>query len=142
MHMVHFNTKYNGTDYYNHEDGLVVIGIFAQAGRAHSRLFKPVAQAAKALAQNSTASIDMEMNLRRLVKKRFRFQNYFTYQGSLTTPGCNEIVTWIVLDAPIKIAKKQLKTLRSLKDGHGDPLVDNFRPTQAINGRSIFHVMN
>ena len=68
--------------------------------------------------------------------------DYYTYQGSLTTPGCNEIVTWIVLETPIKISKKQLKALRSLTDGHGDPLVNNFRPTQYINGRSVFHVIN
>ena len=27
---------------------------------------------------------------------------------------------------------------RSLKDDHGDPLVDNFRPTQPINCRDIY----
>ena len=142
MHMVHVNSKYNGTDYYNHKDGLAVIGIFAQVGKVNSKLFKPVTYAARKLAKNSTDTIDVELNLRRLVKKNFEFQTYFTYQGSLTTPGCNEIVTWIVSDTPFKVSRKQIKALRSLKDSHGEPLVDNFRPTQPINGRSVFHVMN
>ena len=40
MHMVHVNTKYNGSEYMNEKDGLAVVGIFADIGKANSRLFK------------------------------------------------------------------------------------------------------
>ena len=32
----------------------------------------------------------------------------FHYEGSLTTPGCNEIVQWIVMDKPLLIRKNGL----------------------------------
>ena len=40
MHMVHTNTKYNGTEWKNHKDGLAVIGIFADIGHRNSRFLK------------------------------------------------------------------------------------------------------
>lgn len=38
-------------------------------------------------------------------------QNYITYDGSLTTPSCDEIVTWIVINKPLSITKEQVKIL-------------------------------
>ena len=32
----------------------------------------------------------------------------------------------------------KMAEFRSLKDDNGDPLVDNFRPTQPLNGRVIY----
>ena len=39
----------------------------------------------------------------------------------------------------IFIFLKQLESFRSLKDGDGNPLVDNFRPPLPLNGRYIGH---
>lgn len=36
-------------------------------------------------------------------------QSYYTYQGSLTTPNCEEVVTWIVMDTPIYITDEQVR---------------------------------
>lgn len=60
-----------------------------------------------------------------------------TYDGSLTTPGCNEVVTWLVSIHPIGINSKDLKELRSLRDDEGNRLVGNFRPVQKMNGRVV-----
>ena len=62
---------------------------------------------------------------------------YSSYSGSLTTPGCMEIVNWINFIKPIKISKKQLEEFRKLKDKGNDELVDNFRPVQPLNGRPV-----
>merc|ERR1719264_2304518 len=64
----------------------------------------------------------------------------YHYEGSLTTPGCNEIVQWIVMDTPLYIRSNGLiAALRKNLDNHGEALQDNYRPTQAINGRTVFH---
>ncbi|HMG16956.1 MAG TPA: carbonic anhydrase family protein [Saprospiraceae bacterium] len=58
--------------------------------------------------------------------------NYFTYSGSLTTPPCSEIVTWLVMENPIIASKAQIHDFEELEH-------HNNRPIQAINTRSIQH---
>ena len=40
-----------------------------------------------------------------LMEKAAKFGKYYTYQGSLTTPGCNEAVTWIVYRNSIRFVE-------------------------------------
>ena len=62
---------------------------------------------------------------------------YSTYDGSLTTPGCNEVVEWINFLTPLKISRAQLQQLRMLDDDKMKDIVDNFRPPQPLNGRPV-----
>jgi len=57
-------------------------------------------------------------------------RDYFTFQGSLTTPPCSEGVTWFVLKAPVKIADDEVAAFAKVY-----PL--NARPVQPLNGRAI-----
>ena len=62
---------------------------------------------------------------------------YTNYEGSLTTPGCMEVVNWINFLEPLKISAKQLALFRGLKDKDSKDIVDNFRPPQPLNGRTV-----
>jgi len=62
---------------------------------------------------------------------------YTSYSGSLTTPGCMEIVNWINFLEPLKISSKQLAEFRNLQDKNSKDIVDNFRPPQPLNGRVV-----
>ena len=48
-----------------------------------------------------------EINLSPILA-HMRSSQYFTYNGSLTTPECKEIVVWTVFKDPIPIAKDQV----------------------------------
>lgn len=58
-------------------------------------------------------------------------QDYYNFQGSLTTPPCTEGVNWIVFKHQKTISKKQIKTF---SDTLG---FENARPVQPLNGREI-----
>ncbi|XP_022660770.1 carbonic anhydrase-related protein 10-like isoform X2 [Varroa destructor] len=64
-----------------------------------------------------------------------------TYEGSLTTPGCEETATWIVLNRPLYMSPSQLAALRKLKQGEPAspiaPLGNNFRFPQPLHQRAI-----
>lgn len=66
-----------------------------------------------------------------------RSSSYSTYSGSLTTPTCNEVVEWINFLTPLKISRSQLALFRTLDDDDMRDIVDNFRPPQPLNGRTV-----
>ena len=55
---------------------------------------------------------------------------YYTYPGSLTTPPCSEIVTWLVLKEPVVASQEQLDALAAI-------MKENNRPVQPLNGRTV-----
>lgn len=58
-------------------------------------------------------------------------KDYYTYNGSLTTPPCSEGVKWIVLKKPIKVGQGQLTAWKTL-------MVDETsRPLQQLNARTV-----
>nr|ABR53886.1 astrosclerin-2 [Astrosclera willeyana] len=68
-----------------------------------------------------------------------RNRDYYHYEGSLTTPLCDETVQWFVLKNTIKIPKAFLTMLRRVEsDEDGTLLTFNFRNLQRLNGRQVF----
>ena len=55
---------------------------------------------------------------------------WWNYSGSLTTPGCNEIVTWILHTEPISISQADFD---AIKGNTGD----TNRPVQPLNDREL-----
>jgi len=53
------------------------------------------------------------------------FTHYFTYDGSLTYPICNEFVRWVVASKTVKISRNQLTLIQSRFGGN------RFRPVPA-----------
>ncbi|MGH9682572.1 MAG: carbonic anhydrase [Candidatus Acidiferrales bacterium] len=57
-------------------------------------------------------------------------QNYYRFEGSLTTPPCSEGVTWYVLKTPVEISSEQIAVFAKM-------FPNNARPIQPANGREI-----
>jgi len=66
-----------------------------------------------------------------------RSSRYSTYEGSLTTPGCYEVVEWNNFLTPLKVSRAQLKQFRMLDDSDSNDIVDNYRPPLPLNGRTV-----
>jgi len=69
---------------------------------------------------------------------------YFAYAGSLTAPGCDETVTWVVAQTPLTASWHTLEKLFSTPVNATNPYlglisdVGNRRPLQPLNGRTVF----
>ena len=66
-------------------------------------------------------------------------RRYYTYPGSLTTPGCSEGVRWIVLKETVGVSSTAVARLHELIAGFPgyDGYENNNRPTQPLNDRQI-----
>ncbi|KAB0798908.1 hypothetical protein PPYR_06788 [Photinus pyralis] len=78
-------------------------------------------------------------------------EQFMTYEGSTTHPGCWETTVWIILNKPIYITKHELYALRKLMQGSQEapkaPLGNNARPLQPLHHRTVrtninFHQQN
>ena len=63
---------------------------------------------------------------------------FLHYEGSLTTPTCNETVNWIVMTQFESISKEQLDNFYNLIKKNGYPK-GNHRQTQKLNDRKIYY---
>ncbi|CAG5121845.1 unnamed protein product [Candidula unifasciata] len=69
-----------------------------------------------------------------LIPKTF---DYYRYEGSLTTPPCYESATWSISLTQVEISESQLRKFRLLHQAEHKPLVDDFRPIQPLNHRTV-----
>jgi carbonic anhydrase len=58
-------------------------------------------------------------------------QDYYRFNGSLTTPPCSEGVLWLVMKQPITVSKEQIQQFRDMMQQPTN------RPIQPINARPV-----
>jgi carbonic anhydrase len=92
---------------------LTVIGVMLQAGGKQNRAWQPlvrVLRLSNLLAESeisvSTAVFDWEAMLPQ-DRRSYRFD------GSLTTPGCSEGVSWIVMQQPVRLSAAQIAAFKA-----------------------------
>jgi carbonic anhydrase len=106
---------------------LVVLAVLMSEGEMSQALESIWQQIPRSDAQTSQVS-DLTINALQLLPENSR--QYYRYQGSLTTPPCSEIVTWLVLKQPVSVSKAQLTRFFQA-------IGNNARPVQALNQRSL-----
>jgi len=80
-----------------------------------------------------------------LTDKKLQMHEFCTYVGSFTTPPCTQGVIWIIHNKIVPVSENLLEKLRSLKrkkvckfgKSCQRRLVDNFRATKLLKGRSV-----
>ncbi|KAI4904094.1 hypothetical protein NFI96_018767 [Prochilodus magdalenae] len=139
LHLGHWNNKYpNPGEAFSQPDGLAVIAVFLKIGAANPSLQK-VLDALDAVKSKGKQTSLPNFDPKTLLPPTLDF---WTYEGSLTTPPLLESATWIVLRDPISVSSAQMAKFRSmLSSSEGDTplrrMVDNFRPAQPLNGRKV-----
>ncbi|XP_013100037.1 carbonic anhydrase 2 [Stomoxys calcitrans] len=143
MHIVHKNVKYASVpEAVEHADGLAVLGVLFEAPKTLTRTYPALSEIfdrlPKLVDYQSTTPLKKTMSLSHLLGD-LHTTKFFSYSGSLTTPGCGEAVTWHVFPEPLQISMEHLQNFWGIKDAHGQPLVNNFRPLQDRNDRPLYY---
>ena len=115
LHLVHADDR----------GALAVVGVtFALSSQ--NRMAQTLLEAAPELGEEVTEGLNIEADMLAPTPGP-----YFYYEGSKTTPPCDEPVDWYILREPLPISESQVDVLLEL---HGGP---NNRPIQPRQGRAI-----
>jgi len=116
-------------------DGLAVVAVFVVIG-ASGRAMRALEPAMRQIEhENDVVRLD---SIRLINLLPDNANAFYRYNGSLTSPGCQETVIWTVLTDPISVTEQQMTDLRRMRDAHDQVLDHNNRPPQNLNGRRIF----
>ncbi|NWH56958.1 CAH12 anhydrase, partial [Geococcyx californianus] len=150
LHIVHYNSeKYPDlTAAMDKADGLAVLAILLETGPfnpSYEKIFRHFRNVKYKDQMVQVPGFDIQELL------PDRLDEYYRYEGSLTTPPCYPSVLWTVFRHPVKISQEQasLNTARLLAletamycTERDDPepleMVDNFRNVQEFHERLVF----
>jgi len=140
MHLVHYNSIYddiNAAVASGAWDALAVVGFFFDIIPADNPAFDEVVEV---LHHVHPAGSEYTLPSAFSVDSHFSdfHSPFYRYNGSLTTPTCNQIVVWTVMQEPVPISEAQMEAFRELQDAHHQDLVDNYRPVQPLYGREVY----
>ena len=110
LHLVHYNTKYSSfSEATKHADGLAVLGVFMDTNnnpKDNAGLEKLVKHFSQISEEGSDTNLTSTLKLQELLPSNT--QSLYRYQGSLTSPAYEEIVTWTVLKTPLFVSERQV----------------------------------
>uniref|UniRef100_A0A7E4W3J6 Carbonic anhydrase n=1 Tax=Panagrellus redivivus TaxID=6233 RepID=A0A7E4W3J6_PANRE len=136
LHLVHVRADLPLDVAQTTPDGITVIGVFMALGVQSSAL----TGLEGAIDKISTFGTKVQVNhFLPQTLLPVNIDSFYRYEGSLTTPGCNEGIVWTVFPDPIFITLRQLFLLRKMRTRAGTLLGTNVRPIQPLNGRVVRH---
>ena len=148
VHFVHFNKActssvsniLNGANTCGGAEHLLVVGIQFEVGTTEPAALTTIADAvsgATATAANLGSTIKLS-DFWSCGSGAAGADPYYTYPGGLTTPGCNELVTWINIVTPLKVTQATLDKFYAALDTSGEKIskYGNYRPLQSLGART------
>ncbi|KAL3311992.1 hypothetical protein Ciccas_009420 [Cichlidogyrus casuarinus] len=106
MHLVHHKSEFGSLAEAinsNVSDALAVLGIlFEENARNNSSDLVSSLFKGQIIREGDVTM--QPIDLVEILKKYVKLNSFFRYDGSLTTPNCNEVVVWTVISDPLPIA--------------------------------------
>ncbi|XP_052796312.1 carbonic anhydrase-related protein 10-like isoform X2 [Mya arenaria] len=140
VHIIAYNSDVysNLTHAHKSPRGVVILAAFLQIGRRSDTEFSIITELSKLVLYKGQRARLKSLDIISMLPKT---DNYITYEGSFTQPGCYETVTWIVLNRPIQITTEQMANLRELRQRDiAYPqafMANNRRPVMPLNRRTL-----
>lgn len=141
LHIVSHNQRYaNFSEAVQNKQGVAVLGVMFHVSDQVNPVLKNILDSAEAVKDEPGESNEIKGLFSPLQLLPNDRSSYFRYEGSLTTPSCDEAVIWTVLDHTIPFAIAQIERFKQVKDVDGALLTHNFRQLQRLNSRPLVYV--
>ncbi|KAL9981645.1 hypothetical protein ACROYT_G010377 [Oculina patagonica] len=136
LHFVSYNTKYaNLSMAAGNDDGLAVLGVLIKVEGGNNSAFDFLENAKNVMYKDNEKGDIAAFKLKPILPADQT--KYFRYPGSLTTPECQQSVTWTVFNDAVKISEYQINLMRMLKGKDNATISNNYRPIQMLNTRTV-----
>lgn len=139
LHIVTINMKYKTVEKaVKQSNGLAVFGVMVQVAENERGPFEDLTRYVRMVQDKVSAKevVDIGMHFTELIPNNLT--KFYRYKGSLTTPNCNEAVTWTIFNEPLYISSGQMSVFYGVQGRHG-VILDNFRTTQPRNNRTVYY---
>ncbi|WKY15086.1 hypothetical protein Q1695_000530 [Nippostrongylus brasiliensis] len=136
LHLVHVRQGLTLAEAIRKPDGIAVVGVFLLIGHDGSAMAS-VSSALESIVFPGNFSTLQGFRARPLLPAQT--DAFYRYDGSLTTPGCDEAVVWTVFAEPISVTRAQMREFRQIHSSEGGRHLLNFRPVQPLNGRRVLY---
>lgn len=138
LHVVHYNSdKYKSFDEaIDKPDGLAVLAFFYEDGHFENTYYSDFINNLSKIKYAGQSMNISSINVRSMLPENLN--HFFRYQGSLTTPPCDESIIWTVFDTPITLSHNQIRKLEStLMDHENKTIWNDYRMAQPLNERVV-----
>jgi len=143
LHIVSHNNQYsNFSEAVQNKQGVAVIGVLFHISDQVNLVLKNILDGAEAIKDTPGQSNNIKNPFSPMQLLPQERSSYFRYEGSLTTPSCDEAVIWTVLEHTVPFAITQIERFKQVKDADGAPLTHNFRQLQRLNARPLVYVQD
>ncbi|KAL0114660.1 hypothetical protein PUN28_011745 [Cardiocondyla obscurior] len=140
LHLVHYDKKYaNLSEAAQHKGGIAVVAVLFELSVNDNLDLSPIVEATKMVSHwvgHSMMHIRTKMIPLWFLPKDHT--TYYHYEGSLTTPECQESVMWFVMTEKLKVSEAQMNVFRHVESNNGT-LKHNYRPVQNLGHRKVYH---
>ncbi|XP_075834223.1 carbonic anhydrase 14 isoform X2 [Microtus pennsylvanicus] len=142
LHVVHYDSESYGSlrEAAQKPQGLAVLGILIEVGETENQAYGHILSHLHEIRHKDQITSVPPFNVRELLPQQL--EQFFRYNGSLTTPPCYQSVVWTVFHRRAQISVEQLEklqgTLFSTEEEPLAPLIQNYRIPQPLNQRTIF----
>ncbi|XP_076545964.1 carbonic anhydrase 1 isoform X2 [Osmia lignaria lignaria] len=140
VHFVHYSNKYHNTSMAaQYDKGIAVVASLFKLSIEDNMDIMPVINLTELVSKDVGKSTRIKGTM--VLPSWFLPKDhttYYHYDGSLTTPGCQESVMWFILSEKLSISEAQLNVFKNVGTENGT-LCFNYRPTQPLEGRTVYH---
>lgn len=107
MHMVHYRKGLDKSQIGQLENSVAVVGVLIESDMIEHNKLEPIVKKCSAVNGTDAEYKDVDpFNLISVLPDNHH--GFYTYNGSLTTPPCYEVVTWIVMSEPVYMSQEKV----------------------------------